>query len=344
MIKEAFIHLAREKPKVLTFPTYYLPFEDKTLKEIGMVTAGLQELPEIPWPDDNCLIFAEDLFSESSLFSEGCPVRFIHAIVHEESMKTRTNLVPKGDGYEAIEPLEFYTVVYSRVTGQIRIMPTNVTMVRISTARNMTPQEAKEGFAKQLKKMEKLYTHSFTEEQKSALIEYWHSGLSRNPERHGCWMATSVSREVGEPSLQAGLANDILSYLANVAVPCHYVVRSRFEKGFGSTGKMKRMMRDKPIFSVISGSRIYREFVEPSGDMGPIRPHFRRGHIRHHWKMAGINRMMLPADPVMRIRLVHERKVPRSYIPPTWVGDEGKWLVDGVLHEVVTEEIPLRQL
>ena len=283
------------------------------------------------------------------MFRDVCPIRFLHTIVHEKQLKD--SLTSEMSDFENVEPMEFYTVVYSPATRQISIMPNYTTMVRVATAKNITPEEAKESWARQITHLQKFYEHEFTEEQKNAFREYWLHSMPRDPERNGCWLAASIDPaelhahkfNAHEPNLQAGLANDIFSYLSNIVVPCHYVVRSRFEKGFGPTGKLKRMTKHKPIFSVISGERIYRQFVEPSGDASLKCPHFRRGHIRHHWKAAGINRFLLPPDPVLRIRLVHEKQVPRSYIPPTWVG-EGKWLVDGVLHEIVTEEIPLRQL
>ena len=53
--------------------------------------------------------------------------------------------------------------------------------------------------------------------------------------------------------------------------------------------------------------------------------------------------MTLPNDPVERMRIIHENKVKRTYIPPTWVGTK-QFSDKDVEHEVMTEEIGLCQL
>ena len=102
------------------------------------------------------------------------------------------------------------------------------------------------------------------------------------------------------------------------------------------------MTRAKPIFSVIAYDRLYQQLV--GGDhQHEVAPHFRRGHIRHYWKKAGLNRFALPISPVDRMKLVHRHRVERVYIPPMWIGDK-VYEVDGVTHEIVTENIPLVQI
>ena len=148
--------------------------------------------------------------------------------------------------------------------------------------------------------------------------------------------------ELGSKLAQPGLASDILAYLSNICVPCHYIVKSRFKSGFGTTGKMKRATKNMPIFSFITFDRLYTTFVD-GGDAPPLSPHFRRGHIRHLWKESGLNRHLIPNDPIVRIKLAHAHKVRRVYIPPTWVGCQ-HYEDNDCRHEIITQEMPLREL
>ena len=50
-------------------------------------------------------------------------------------------------------------------------------------------------------------------------------------------------------------------------------------------------------------------------------PHRRRGHIRHHWKEAGLDRRFdIPLNPADRAALVESARVRRQWINPCWVG------------------------
>ncbi len=51
-----------------------------------------------------------------------------------------------------------------------------------------------------------------------------------------------------------------------------------------------------------------------------IAMHKRRGHVRHLWKRAGVERSSLPENAGARLKLCVERDVKRIYVRPHWVG------------------------
>lgn len=333
MIKEGFIYLSRNDPKPINFPTYYLPLETDNLEELGTTISSMQELHEIPWPDDQCIIFSDDHMS--NLLPDS-PIKLLNMMIHDKAITQRYNAMPRTGDIELIDPIAMYIVVYSHRSKRIHVTPSQTTMFRTNWASPQINMDTEMETFRQIsvglgKPMQKGF--------KDHMVRYWKSTAPRDPSKGG-WFATLQ----GEKQVhQFGLAADVLGYLSNIALPCNYILKSKFSQGFGPTGAMRRIMAEKPIFSVVSGHRIYRELVAP-GETDVARcPHFRRGHIRHHWKEADINRFLLPRDPIDRMRLVTEKKVRRSYVPPTWVG-VGVWEQADVKHEIVSDEIPLRNL
>jgi hypothetical protein len=173
--------------------------------------------------------------------------------------------------------------------------------------------------------------------------ERYRDYLSRVLVQKGCSAWVAFEQESKQP--KPGLAADFLAYLANLAIPCHYMLRSKPKKGFGPTGEIKRLTRDKAIFSVIPHERLYHVLNGKSDEGQPHASHFRHGHIRHLWLkgIPPVNRMFLPERPTDRIRLVHMNKVPRRYIHPVWVGDPN-FVEEGFEFEVMVGEMPLMLL
>lgn len=136
-------------------------------------------------------------------------------------------------------------------------------------------------------------------------------------------------------SAQAGLF-DLLCALTVLVTPCRYEVRSRLSAGFGP-GPLRRLIQNKPIFSVITRDRLYAEYQAAGGDHAVIRPHERDGFVRWLWKAAGIDRHTLPRDPSERLRIAIDNKVRPVSVAATWVGDRtfktGEWD-----HEVIFDE------
>lgn len=328
-IKEGLLALYREYPDAIEFPVYYLPFEHSTFKEIGMSIRSMHGIPEIPWPEPNCIICTEDHISRL-LEHE---IQTFILMLHTDKLKKRYNAYPKADDCGIIEPVEFFNVF---------TVPGNKTALQIQ--RKMITLVHREGVFQTavtepyLERKAQQFPGA-TPTQQEKLKSYWRAVNAATME--GIW----VAKEMGLPNQdQMGLASDVLGYLSNIVVPCHYFVRSHFDEGFG-TKAQKRVTRCKPIFSVISYDRLYRTFISEEHGEGDyeVQPHFRRGHVRHHWKRAGLNRLALPESPIERMKLVYKHHVARSYIPPMWVG-ESRFAVDGVTHEILTEEMPLVQI
>lgn len=330
-IKEGLLSIYRAYPKAMDYAVYYLPFEHHNFKEIGMSIRSMHGIPEVPWPEEDCIICTED--HVSTLL--GYDVKLFIMILHTKAFKDRMNLIPKGEDCGIVEPMEFFNVALSpgaRGKNSISIRRKQITLVHRGETFHCPMTEA---FLQN-----KADQHpSATEEQKEKLKDYWRAVNTATFE--GIWIA----KEMGLPNQdQMGLASDVLGYLANIVVPCHYFVKSEFEEGFG-TKTQRRHTRGKPIFSVISYDRLHRTLLKEDEDYqgGTVEAHFRRGHIRHHWKRAGLNRHALPESPMERMKLVHKHHVERSYIPPMWVG-ENVFSINGVTHEIMTKEMPLVQI
>jgi len=127
--------------------------------------------------------------------------------------------------------------------------------------------------------------------------------------------------------------------LSALAFPCGYQVRAKLKDGFG-TRRQRRMSSGKPLMTHVMHDRLYRTYADATGDACPVAPHFRRGHIRHLWKMAGVDRAGLPRDPFARVRLAVEKHVRRIYVHPSWIGDS-RFGDDSFDFEIVTGETEL---
>lgn len=330
-IKEGLLSIYRAYPEAIEYAVYYLPFEHHSFKEIGGSIRSMHGIPEVPWPEENCIICTEDHIS--TLLEHD--VKLFIMILHTKKFKDRMNMLPSSEDTGVIEPMEFFNVaMLERERGKsiLQINRKVVTLVHREGTFHCPMTE------KYLQDKADQFPYA-TERQKEKLKSYWKAVNA--PTFEGIW----VAKEMGLPNQdQMGLASDVLGYLANIVVPCHYFVKSNFEEGFG-TKSQRRITRDKPIFSVISYDRLHRTFLENDKDYqeGTVEAHFRRGHIRHHWKKSGLNRHALPESPIERMKLVHKHRVQRSYIPPTWIGDH-VFTVDGVRHEIMTDEMPLVQI
>ncbi len=328
-IKEGLLAIYRAYPEAMEYAVYYLPFEHHTFKEIGLSIRSMHGIPEIPWPEEDCIICTEDHIS--TLLEHD--IKLFIMMLHTKKYKDRMNCIPKAEDCGVIEPIEFFNVALVTPAGKpfINITRKHLTLVhREGTFHCPMTEEYLANKAEQLP-----YA---TDAQKEKLKNYWKA--INAPTFEGIW----VAKDMGLPNQdQMGLASDVLGFLANIVVPCHYFVKSQFEEGFG-TKAQRRVTRGKPIFSVISYDRLHRTFLQNDDDDDyqgdTVEPHFRRGHVRHHWKKAGLNRQYLPISPIDRMKLVYKRHVERSYIPPTWIGEK-VFSIDGVTHEIMTSEMPL---
>lgn len=338
-IKEGLIRIYKDMPEALSYPVYYLPLNDpadpENIKQLGLTIHALHGIPHLPWPDDNCIICTEDhltaiLGKDTTLFL---------FIVRE---KEHSFLIDLDSVIDNVEHFKMYALFINPITRGMESFNQSITMSH-SRIDAIVPETI--SAANQLIQLRNLVK---TPQESEQIRQYWHSYSQYK--YTSAWLAQSskerVTREFRDIEYQSsktptmGLASDILASLSNIAVPCHYFVRSRFKDGFG-TSSLRRVTKEKPIFSVISYNRLYRTFIEPSGDVNEITPHFRRGHIRYFWQKSGINRFALPDNPFERLKIAQIQKVERIYVTPSWVGEKF-YLRNGIEHEIVTDDVPLR--
>ena len=146
------------------------------------------------------------------------------------------------------------------------------------------------------------------------------------------WVEQHPIHEAGDPAaipgfeppggktFGIGLGMGIFGALVALAFPCGYQVIASSRTGFGSSATRKTTAGE-PVLCNVSYDRLRRLAEEAHALEGrEVDPHFRRGHYRHMWKDAGLDRLTLPASAYERMKLVLERKVRRVYVRPAWVG------------------------
>lgn len=347
LVKEALIAIYRGEQTRFSFnfPVYYFGF-DFDLERLGMAVQSLQAIPEIPWPDEDCIILAEEVIT-SLLHPD---VKGLTWIVHSKQIDDQF-ISPGALAAEAVITGAVFLANGQIVNGRsgyyylshVKVDPSSWTTTIEESIKKHAAQIQKAACAV-------LRQPDLTTVDTTLYEQYLRQTLVSTPGAYH-WVAfdplMSIPRIQGESrsphTPMPGLAADFLGYISNLAVPCHYMLRSRFEKGFGPTGELKRLTKAKPIFSVIPYDRLYQQMRGPGEHMSEVAPHFRRGHIRHLWKEAGLNRLALPDDPKERLHLVHSHHVRRVYVHPAWIGDPS-FASDDARFEVLTGEMPLRQL
>jgi len=329
LIREALITIYRNPRTEFAkpLPVYYFAF-DGDVERVGLGVQSLQAIEQIPWPDDACIILAEDV--AASLICKDDTVRSLVWMVYSKNLKV---MLARPESSELV-----YVGAAMLIDG--RLVHTQPTLHWLE---HMGPEHFEDpDRADSKNKTIQVLTEICDDLGVETTPERYDDYLNRVIVQKDCsaWVAFDQESKQAKP----GLAADFLAYLANLAIPCHYMLRSRPKKGFGPTGEIKRLTRGKPIFSVIPHERLYH-VLNSKHDGGPVARHFRRGHIRHLWKkgIPALDRLLLPDPPKDRIRLVHMHQVPRVYVHPTWVGSPN-FEEDGFDFEVMTGEMPLRFL
>lgn len=336
LVKESLIRVYTDSRTSFAkpFPVYYFAC-DGDLERVGLAVQSLHQIPQLPWPDDQCIILAEDV-SMSHMTDEG---RGLVCFVYSKNFKVLLNSPQESEifyvggtyllGDRIISaPINLH---YMQHVPQAEERKNNYTsyvdmQYSINSAIELLANACKRSGVK---------THP--EKYKQYLNEV----LVKDPSKDSHW----ISFKSGDDKVAPGTAADLLAYLSNLAVPCHYMMRSKPNKGFGPTGEIQRLTRDKAIFTVIPYDRLYVELTK-NQDGSEVSPHPRRGYIRHWWKRGTppIDRFLLTnVSAIDRLILVHKNKVPRVYIHPTWVGNQA-FQNEGFSFEMVTGETLLRSL
>lgn len=114
-------------------------------------------------------------------------------------------------------------------------------------------------------------------------------------------------------------ANLCIYALANLATACGYRITARMQNGYGKPS-LKKRTKGREWLMLVPFERIYNETIPEDGETVPRRPHEKRGHYRYLWKLAGLNRLALPAELYKRMTLAFQHNVRRVYVNPCWVG------------------------
>lgn len=328
LVRECLIRIYRDERTrhALHFPVYYFAYHGD-VKTLGLAVQSLQQIPQIPWPDKQCIILAES--APASIMYPG--LKSLTWIIHNENHQTLSvhpecsdfahcgaTFLIEGQVYQT-KPRIYFLVHQEAIENGI--VPSQKTA--LLAAKDIADKSAE----------------AWGSGRQEADTEAYADYLSRT-----CvWGSRSrwVAFDLPDKDPQAGLAADFLAYLSNLAIPCHYMVKTRFKQGFGPTGEMKRLTAAKPIFSIVNFERLHKVYAKTGAETGiELDPHFRRGHIRHFWKEAGLDRLVLPVAHSERMLLVHRRQVRRRYIQPQWIGDP-EFSSDGCDFEIVTKDMPL---
>ncbi len=338
LVRECLIRIYRDErtKHAINFPVYYFAYHGD-VKTLGLSVQSLQQIPDIPWPDKQCVILAEN--APASIM---CPDwKSLVCIVHDENCRA-VYACPGGSD-----------LVYCGAT----FLVGNV--VFHSQPKLYFLSHLADGVEFEID--DENWSYVRAQEHMDQLVEVWDTaskrvkGASFNSkpnmdafaqylQKTSVWENNKplwVAYDLPDKNPQPGLAADFLAYLSNLAIPCHYMVKTRFKQGFGPTGEMKRLTAAKPIFSIVNFERLHKVYAKTGAETGiELDPHFRRGHIRHFWKESGLDRLVLPVAHSERMLLVHRRQVRRRYIQPQWIGDP-EFSSDGCDFEIITKDMPL---
>jgi len=307
-------------------PIFYLPWRPAPAKELAAATAAVNALDDIPWPDMPCIILAED------------PVRSILG----QSPGLWAHL-PRDVSEPAGLPMYFMNTwtAWSDGPGALRAAQSPPWVMHRRPADHTYCADLSDAEADISRVLQHFPTH--TAAQAQAYREY--DASTRLPPSQGRWLSCDMADyltylDTGQPPVVTDMP-PLLRHLFNLVTPCGYFVRSRFRHGFG-TSSVKKLTRQKPIFSLIDADRLHNVYRE-SQPLISVTPHFRRGHLAWQWKRAGLNRLTLPRDPGARLLLRQRHQVESVYRPPTWVG-ERSFSTGECDHRVIVEGVQYRGL
>lgn len=329
LVKESLIHIynnSRLKSSI-NFPVYYFSFDDKNLDSLKVAVQAMQKMPEIPWPDDDCVILCEDPFS--ALSSKFGKIDFF-ALTWVVRIKNLDIL----SGTKQLPHLFYlgHTILFNKQIHHIEPELVSFFKVQIDIEKKFKSHEEYLDFASDrlIRDMKKLSTNFDSEDLRKIYKDYVNRVCVSNGE---AWSTFNTASKTEEP----GRAADILAAMSNIMIPCNYYVHNEFIGGFGP-GPIRRITEGKPILSIIPADRLYCQYENAARTLNSeIAPHFRRGHIRHFWQESGIDRLKLPDNPEERLLLAVIKKVRRKYIHPQWIGSQ-EFINDDCKYRIITGE------
>ncbi len=371
MLKEALIALYRENPKWLSFPIYYLPFNEESVEVLGEAVEAFQEMEQLPWPDHKCVILTEEGY-------EYCTTKesqFLTTLVFDRSKPHPPLDVPEnvdevsrsGDliwmatthlskdnkirhiplGYYVLQHIDMPTMYLHDAgqDGKIELVNGKHETVKMFPEQAMEEmwqimETIKKGFAKNTADEFALDSNLTWKTLAERFEQYQNKIAPPRMKQFWSMIPTINSSNVEKSSISTRnsflFAANILADLINIVMPCGHMVRMKFDDGFGCKS-LRHIITGKPIFTFINYERLYQATVNDNanGDR-TVSPHHRRGHIRYLWKKAGVNRLALPIRAKDRILLAKAKGVERVHVSPAWIGPTSL-MVDGMLYDINIE-------
>lgn len=308
-IKSALLIVYRRNPRCVNWPVYFmeLPDEGTLGDEDAACIKTMHETDVLPFPQKNCI-----LISSQSWEKELGDVNLLCLYMSTGGPHPAPDNTPSNVVKTYLFPILNY------VQGQSVWHVAHVARVHIEDDRDTL---------------------------KSSIIDaggedgdYWAGCL---PDGEHAWLTEFIDEQSFErrytdastrtpPNFYDG-CRMLLAFL-NACVPCHYRVVANLGDGFGPPS-MKRKTQGKSIICSIPYDRLHSASIDLGHNGHEVDPHQRRGHFRHWWKAAGINRFALPDDPKERIKIAESFHVERSWIPPCWVGPR-IITIDGITYKV----------
>lgn len=348
MLKEGLICLYRSMPEVVQeYPIYWVdPADD--LDHLAQAVRVINEFDDLPWPKDRCILVARDQWSRSILSRESGCIREDDSIVicvyhHDITKPPALSAIFGGSDFATHGAVIGKCIGVDRLhvfheNGEIWIDNARGAIKSDPVLRFIFPSPQQCATAIREACDEDVHSvDGFEPEGSPVLIAYRNFLLSCVPEAHPAFWGQAQVIEGEQERDELWPMCSVLPILATLAFPCGYMVRSTFTEGFGYPS-LKRKTRGKQVFGHINYDRLYRVASECGvTDADTVAPHFRRGHFRHMWQEAGLNRLDLPASAYKRMRLTLEKKVRRVYVHPAWVGKR-HFRSDGLDCEVITGE------
>ena len=297
---------------------YYVAAEPRPEKAWCDAIRALHMMPELPWPDEECIIIAERLGS-----NKGWRDLEVFARLKTNAEELGTCPHPLGRGYDGVDVANYDCLSAIRaewVNGGYRFRNPEWGMMRRLQCTDWADGEMPKEF----------------------LIELKHLDAEDRQYFRGCWPVggsvwtsqlywlTDKGEEQHRKSTQFAMACRHLRALANIIMPCHYAITATHKGTIGHRG-LRKKMAGRQMGMRIPYERLYE--VNPEMKNGQVHPHHRRGHVRWLWKHRGIDRMTLPADPAVRIAKALTEDVPMVKVRPSWIGAH-QWGEDGVGYEI----------
>lgn len=308
LIKEFYLAL-RHLPETVDYPAYFFPVDRLSGDdELAACVDTINDLPSFPWPDIPCVMFVEqrsklDVDPDERDEGDG-PVDTRNDSLHA--------YLVGADGHVSL-----WDCVHWIETSEIEIggmwdgLLTRIPTAGADFGESGTP-----------------HTNPFH------MVSGYPPALQVRTA--SAWMIDGEFKTAGmavaKQSAKRALHYNpqLIEDCANLVFPCGYIVRTTFQEGFGP-GPFRRRTAGKSILSIVNYDRVYSTLASPGE--GHVSPHDRRGHIRWHWKAAGIDRNKLPIDHRGRLRVAMENRVAKSYVSPTWVGRRTAES-EGLKHEI----------